>query len=284
MAGEWNIKVSEPRGGKGYRYHGDIRRRQRKAGGDSRIMEVTGTKIRILNRDVIKYIAMFTMLLNHISHMFMTTGSVEALVFEYIGYFTAPTMCYFLVEGYAHTRSVKRYGQRLLVFAVISQIPFALAFQFGNLNMIYTLLCCFLLLVVMEKVWRPFPRTVLCICLTLATAVGDWPLVAPVFTILFYNSKGERSRLARSYAVGYAFFAFLMIQTYCMGYDYTLSKAVAFGLLSGTGILVSAVVILFFYNGERAERGRGFSKWFFYLFYPGHLLALYLIKRLMGGL
>ena len=62
-------------------------------------MESSETGIRILNRDVIKYIAMFTMLLNHISHMFLAEGSMTAFVFEYAGYFTAPTMCYLLVEG-----------------------------------------------------------------------------------------------------------------------------------------------------------------------------------------
>lgn len=183
--------------------------------------------------------------------------------------------------GIAYTRSKKNYGLRLLIFAVISQIPFMLAFQFGNLNMIYTLLCCFLILVVMEKVQNPFLRMALSICLTLATVVGDWALMAPVFTILFRNSKGERRGLIRGYIVGYAFFAFMMIQTYRMGFGYAMPEAVALGLLSGTGIVVSAVVLLFFYNGQRADRGRTFSKWFFYLFYPGHLLLLYLIKMFM---
>ncbi len=50
------------------------------------------------NRDVIKYIAMVTMLLNHIAHVFLTRGTVLHEVFEDVGYFTAPVMCYFLVE------------------------------------------------------------------------------------------------------------------------------------------------------------------------------------------
>ena len=37
-------------------------------------------------------------------------------------------------------------------------------------------------------------------------------------------------------------------------------------------ILVSAFVILYLYNGRRAARGRTFYKWFFYAFYPSHLL------------
>ena len=43
-------------------------------------------------------------------------------------------------------------------------------------------------------------------------------------------------------------------------------------------ILVSAFVILDLYNGRRAARGRTFYKWFFYAFYPAHLLVLGLLR------
>lgn len=78
-------------------------------------------------------------------------------IFVDIGYFTAITMCYFLVEGYGYTHSKEKYGNRLLIFAAISQIPFCLAFtkegviSFVNMNMIFTLFLCFLILQAMEK-------------------------------------------------------------------------------------------------------------------------------------
>ena len=55
---------------------------------------------RPLNRDIIKYIAMVTMLLNHIANVFLPHGTILYEILVDIGYFTAPTMCYFLVEGY----------------------------------------------------------------------------------------------------------------------------------------------------------------------------------------
>ena len=52
-----------------------------------------------VNRDTIKYIAIFTMFLNHFANIFLEPGTVLCEIFLDIGYFTAITMCYFLVEG-----------------------------------------------------------------------------------------------------------------------------------------------------------------------------------------
>lgn len=60
-----------------------------------------------MNRDTIKYIAMITMLLNHVSFIFLEQGTVFAEILTAVGYFTAPVMCYFLVEGMTYTRSPK---------------------------------------------------------------------------------------------------------------------------------------------------------------------------------
>lgn len=240
--------------------------------------EASGTNWKVLNRDVIKYMAMFTMLLNHIAHILLTQGTPLYEIFKDIGYFTAPVMCYFMVEGYEYTRSKMKYGLRLALFALISQPPYELAFHFGNLNMIYTLLCCFLILVVMEKVRDPFLMKLLCMLLMLATLVGDWAILAALFTIMFRNSRGDRKRTIRSFGVGYGFFALLNVQMYMDGPgDWTL-YAVTHALIAGLGIIAAAVVLLVFYNGRRTGRGRNFAKWFFYIFYPAHLLILCAVR------
>ena len=241
--------------------------------------EVTGADLKVLNRDIIKYIAMLTMLLNHIAHMFLTPGPVLYEVFEDVGFFTAPVMCFFLVEGYSYTRSKIKYGQRLLVFAIVSQMPYKLALHFGNLNMIYTLLCCFLILVAMENIkdWRL--QAAVCTVLTLASAVGDWSILAAIYTMLLYSSRGSRKKTAISYGIAYALFVPFQIQNYMHDItdDWTMD-AVVHGLISGAGILAAAIMVLVFYNGRRAGKGRNFSKWFFYIFYPAHLAVLYFIK------
>ena len=61
-----------------------------------------------MNRDVIKYIAIITMTLNHISNIFLDPDTLLGEALLDIGYFTAVTMCYFLVEGYHYTHSKKK--------------------------------------------------------------------------------------------------------------------------------------------------------------------------------
>lgn len=116
-------------------------------------------RYKIFNRDVIKYISMFTMLLNHIAQGFLTNGTMVYKLMQSIGYFTAPVMIYFLVEGYYYTHSRKKYFLRLFLFAVLSEFPFCLLFGLANygrlafygMNMLFTLCLCFLLICAMEN-------------------------------------------------------------------------------------------------------------------------------------
>ena len=118
---------------------------------------------RVLNRDVIKYIAMTAMLLNHIANIFLVPGTLGYEVLVDIGYFTAITMCYFLVEGFRYTHSRKQYALRLFGFGVVSQVPFSMAFaqngilEFQDFNMMFTLFLCFCILLCIETI-RCWPR------------------------------------------------------------------------------------------------------------------------------
>lgn len=239
-----------------------------------------------LNRDVIKYVAMVTMLLNHIAHVFLTQGTVLQEVFEDIGYFTAPVMCYFLVEGYAYTRSKVRYGLRLLVFTVISQIPFYLALRISMegqpliLNMFYTLFCSFLILAAREKIADPLWRGACCAILVLVTVIGDWQIFAALLVYLLAEHWGDRRKMLMDYGAVALVYSLFITRNY-MWENYGLPASLVHGLLGCLGILAAGATVLFFYNGRRAEHGRNFSKWFFYLFYPVHLLVLYLLSVLM---
>lgn len=237
-----------------------------------------------LNRDAIKYMAMFTMLLNHIANVFMPAGSLRRLLCVNIGYFTAITMCFFLVEGYEHTRSKKRYALRLGLFALLSELPYCLAFSAGGglrfigMNMIFTLLLCFLIILVLDRLNEPVLKFLCVLALTLVSIKSDWGVFAPLFTVLFIWSKGDERRLRLSYLISMLTFGLYKYLRFMGALTSTLNILNALGGMAA--IALSGLCVIRLYNGRRAARFQSFSKWFFYLFYPLHLLILGLIRVL----
>lgn len=138
------------------------------------------------SQDVLKSIAMGTMLLNHIATIFLPAGTVPCELFTAAGYFTAISMVYFLVEGYGYTRSKRNYFFRLLLFAGISQLPYDLAFsetgvlRFCGLNMLFTLCICFGILWVLEHGNNRLLKTAAVLGLILLSSISDWAWLAPV--------------------------------------------------------------------------------------------------------
>lgn len=237
-----------------------------------------------LNRDAIKAIAMAAMLLNHIANALLSRQSPWFEPLVNIGYFTAVTMCYFLVEGYEYTHDRKAYALRLLGFALIAQIPYQLALGFLLLNMLFTLLVCFGIV----HVWVSWgadkgPQKVLALLgLFFVSLFMDWGTMAPLFTFIFCSWRygdtpacGTRSVLALVFLGDAVIFFFQSLPA-----NWTVQTALHTAA-SSLGILVAGAVILLFYNGKRAEHGRTFWKWFFYLFYPAHLAVLAAVKLLV---
>ena len=115
-----------------------------------------------MNRNILKYIAVIAMLSDHIALTFVGMDNPLGVAMRVFGRLTAPIMCYFLVEGYMHTQSKKKYALRLMTFAFISQVTFSYLLT-GRLfsdkfNMMFTLFLCFMMLVVFEKAENSLDR------------------------------------------------------------------------------------------------------------------------------
>ena len=100
-----------------------------------------------------------------------------------------------------------------------------------------------------------------------------------MFTLLFRWSGQDQKRLRFSFALSAALFGWLNYTSSVWLYPTAQCLLMACGSMAG--IAASGFVILYLYNGQRAARGKNFSHWFFYLFYPVLLLVLGVI-RVMG--
>ena len=80
----------------------------------------------MLSANWIKLIAIIAMTIDHIAWLVFPgyPSDVLPIVLHMIGRITCPIMCYFIAEGYHHTKNIAKYTQRLFVFAFISHFAY----------------------------------------------------------------------------------------------------------------------------------------------------------------
>ena len=172
-----------------------------------------------------------------------------------IGRLAFPIFCFLLVEGFFHTSNRKKYTFRLFLFALISEIPFDLAFnssllEFTYQNVMFTLLFGLLTIWGMEK--ARFVRPLLAILPAAAGIFIGWLFQAD------YDWRG----------------IILIIVLYVF-YQYPVEKTIIGCLcLLWEPLACLAFIPLNMYNHQK---GQG-MKYLFYLFYPVHLLILFCIR------
>ena len=110
-----------------------------------------------INKNELKYIALISMILDHIGMFFIPVSiGFFVILLRVFGRLAAPIFCYSLAEGFGYTSSKKKYGIRLLLFAIISQFAYSFAhfnkiFTF-EFNVIVTFFISFMMLLAYEKI------------------------------------------------------------------------------------------------------------------------------------
>ena len=236
-------------------------------------------KIR-LNRTQIKYIAIAAMLLDHLAAFLLSPEKYPALIGLYIimriiGRIAAPVMFYFLAEGFTHTSSKRNYCLRLLSFAILSQIPYSLL-RYGNvasgdLNVVFTLLFSFLMLMVVEKTSNQIIKGMAVFLFMFSSVFSDWGLIGPLMTWLFYVNRFDRKKQVRDYML---IVGIQLLSTVLFIICNTPSWYEGICQL-GTFLVIP---LLLAYNGESGKK-TFINKWLFYVFYPLHLILIWLVLK-----
>lgn len=255
------------------------------------------TGMRFLTRDAIKYLAIVAMTLDHIAYIFLEPQTLLYRLFLCIGTFTGPVMIYFLIEGYFYTHDVRGYAKRLLLFALLSQLPFSLANGGFFGNMLFTLLICLGVLHVHDHVADGGLRKLLYVLLFFASLFTDWnflsvPLVLflrpafhPTPTVDHDANRTQNTEADRmdDHVKAPRFYVdpeeqrrgMLKCVTYFIIVLSCLTKGMLEGVTEALGMVLGFVCIAYFYNGQQAKTHRKLHKYFFYIYYPAHLLVLW---------
>lgn len=208
----------------------------------------------------LKYLAVMAMFIDHVAYLFVPDGTVLYCCMRFIGRTTAPVMCFFISEGYHYTRNLKKYFQRMAVFAVISHFAFAFCFNTHEESMITTLFLCLLAVHVVNSVKKEFilPTVLIICCLA---DFCDWGMEAVIYTLVFEVTRQNRKNQLLTYGITAGVFRIMQIFVYKNWYS--------------LGIFVP-IPLLLLYNGKKG--GGKYTKWVFYVFYPAHLLLLGVIN------
>lgn len=211
-----------------------------------------------LNSFQLKWIAIITMLIDHVGAVLFP----HEMGFRIVGRIAFPIFCFLIVEGFFHTRDVRRYMARLGIFAVLSEVPYDLAFHgkpvdITGQNVFFTLLLGVLLMYLLEKSPDIFVKaleifSILCTAELLET---DYSARGVLLILIYYVFK----RWKEIYICAGAAWNFL----------YGWGRIQNFGIFSAP--------FLALYNGERGPK----IKYFFYVFYPVHLLILHFLQGIL---
>ena len=229
-------------------------------------------KYQVLDATTLKLIAMISMVFDHIGDIFFP----DVMWPRMIGRLAMPIFSFFIAEGFAHTRDRKKYLCRIGIFALISEIPFDLAFEgkvgFSHQNIMLSFFLAVAAMMLFEwiqggngpKGKHAIVKTILGVFAVTAIAVlsllmrADYTVFAVIAVFLFYVLR-RKHPLVRA-GVGVAFLA--------------LTRTIGYYCATGFSFIPLAL-----YNGKK---GKG-MKWLFYGFYPGHLLLLAAIKHILLG-
>ena len=221
-------------------------------------------------RDFLKILAIIAMTADHASTIFLNEGSDLYTICQFFGNFTIVIMSFFITQGLRYTRSVLKYARRLLLWAVISEIPFYLLFGL-QLNVLFTLFASLTIIYFLDRNGLLIALTALALFFPISL-ICDWSIIAPVFAIIFYTLQKKQKEQLSLILIPASYF---IIRTIL--YDETQAEYIA-----GTISVFLASAVIFALRNKAEEQGKGrIPGLVFYAYYPLHLTVILLFAKLI---
>lgn len=224
---------------------------------------------------MIKVLAALTMLIDHIGVILFP----DSLMLRIIGRISMPLFAYCVARGFYYSNrkgTAKRYLRNMILFATVSQIPFYMMCGSG-LNIGFTWLFSLLLLMVATwkavapwKRWAAFCAVAagVVVLVQFAGVRVDYGVGGIITPLLFYLLIAARKENTANYAIavlgGWG--------VYCL----------CSGTMAALGQIFSVLSVPVLVAAKCCDDRIGLPKWFFYGFYPVHILILLMIRCFVG--
>ena len=235
-----------------------------------------------LNSNHLKLIAIIAMTIDHIADLIYPgmPNNIIPIILHIIGRLTAPIMFFFICEGFYYTKNLKKYILRLFTFAIISHFAYCFAFGinfipfssgiFNQTSIMWSLACSVVALYIANKTnLKEWQKWILIMLINVITFSSDWSCIAVMAILFMYPNRGNLKKqfISMSFWIFiYAIISYLFVsKTYGL---ITLAVALAYPLLN-------------IYNGEKGKMN--WMKWFFYLYYPLHLVIIGILRIAIYG-
>ncbi|MFA6860577.1 MAG: TraX family protein [Clostridia bacterium] len=234
-------------------------------------------KSNLLNQTTFKFIAVLSMLIDHIGLVFFS----EIIIFRIIGRFAFPIFAFLIARGYSKTKNKIKYLLRIFLFGVISIYPYYLIFKTLNPNILFTFALSILLMLTFEiinkssfklaKLDKFFRAITIFAVITIFVIVSEllcfeYGFLGVLLPFIFWELKENNSEKYIIFiALTFLYCIFCLVQGYLSCAYIQCYSLLAIPLIALTG----------------SNQGKKTFKWFFYIFYPLHLTLLYLLTLIV---
>ena len=220
--------------------------------------------------------------LHIIAMIFMLCDHMWATILDYewltcIGRIAFPIFAFLITEGYIHTSNINKYIKRMVIFAIITEIPFNLMVSASPIypfhqNVLWTFVISLLTLKYLnfdntKNIFKSILIILLAIIIATVT-MCDYFGAGVMMVVGFYIFR--KSKLLQLLMMIYV--NMILIQ----GYSYPIDIAGYTYYFPQQGFALLSLIFIWLYNGKQGYHAKWF-KIFCYAFYPLHMLILYIL-------
>lgn len=244
-----------------------------------------------INNFVLRIIALLSMLADHTTK---SLNLIERHPFLFLfGRLAFPIFAFLLVEGFFHTKNLKKYYIKLFLLALISEIPFNILFGLKIFypqlqNTIFTLLLGLVTIHILEIIKNKNIEKsmkilfslfwIFLLCSLAKLFYVDYGCFGILFILVFYYARQVKYQ-----------YIFELIFLGILSYFLDVNSLLSFDIFN-CGVIfpmecvsLFSLIFIWFYNGKLGYSGKYWKK-FYYLFYPVHILILIYIRYLLYGI